>query len=117
MQILSLHLLASMDTESLGPKWTGHPTALLFELRARIPWEVAAAVSAWPPTHRCATVVFYFLLSAWWHLCHMDSIASSWEEASRGEEPEADSNFVLKEPAIPGPPSSMSTRPAAPALH
>lgn len=83
MQDLSLHLLASTEPGSLGPKWTGHATAL-FELRASIPWEAAAAAaaaataaaatqSAWPPTRRCA-VVFYFLLSAWWHLCHMDTI-------------------------------------------
>lgn len=47
LQGLSLRHLASSDTKSLGPKWTGHPTALLFELRrAGIPWEVATAAAA-----------------------------------------------------------------------
>lgn len=113
-------LLASTDTRSLGPKWTGHPTALLFELRAGIPWEVATAaaataLSAWPPKHRCAAVVFSFLLSAWWHLCHTsawwhlchtDSVASRWEEASgvkslRQIQPLSSRNLLSGVPHLP----------------
>lgn len=64
-------------------------------------------MSSWPPTHRYATAVFYFLLSAWWHLCHMGSFASRWEEASGVKSPRQIQPFVLKEPAIWGPPSPV----------
>lgn len=105
---LSLCHLASTDTKSLGPKWTGHPTALLFELRAGIPWEVATAaaataLSAWPPKrHGCFLFPLECLVAPVSHgLCCLKMGGGFW-----GEEPEADSAFVLKVPAVRGPPSS-----------